>query len=80
MEKELFEHLYEYMTEHNGLSETIDKEVKTCDTYEEKLSTLIGRLCMPENGGVDMVLGILGLEFAPEDYENVVWSYFDNYF
>lgn len=79
MHKELFEHLYNYMEEHNKLPRYIKEEVNDSFTYEDKLSILIGRLCIPENGGIETVMKVLGLKFDEREYKNLVYSYFDIY-
>ena len=80
MYQEMYDHLFDYCESNGGLEQEIKDEVAGGETVEEKLRILIGMLCLPEYGGVEMVCGILGLEFDPEDYNKLVFDCFDSFF
>ena len=80
MKREMYDFLLEFMEERGGLSEDIMEKLETVESEEEKLDVLIGLLCMPEHGGIEMVRGILGLEFDADDVDELIDMNFDMFY
>lgn len=80
MYQTMYDFLVEYMEEHGGMPDGAVECIDQNDSAEERLRTLIGTLCLPENGGVEMVRGILSLEFDPEEVDNLIFESFDMFF
>lgn len=80
MNREMYDFLVEFMEEHGGMPEGIMEQIEMIEEEEEKLDVLIGLLCMPEHGGIEMVRGILGLEFDAEDFEDLIDMNFDRFY
>lgn len=80
MKQEMFDHLVDYMEDHGGMPEGVMDKINPEDSIDDQLSFLIGQLCLPENGDIEMVRGILSLEFDPADVDEVVFDNFDMFF
>ena len=80
MYQDMYDFLIDYLKTHGGVSDEISNSIDPNDTTEEKLRTLIGWLCLPENGGEEMVRGILGLEFDQGFVDELVFDCFDIFF
>lgn len=77
MYKKIYKHLKNYLDDNGVLSPEIKDELKECDNYEDKLKILVEYSCDPEVLGLESISEILGLQFDPQDYEDLLEEYSD---